>query len=164
MLAPQFDPADLPLRCAAADASADGGVRTVLVEQSRVLVTRRRAGVAMHVAVPMRDYLGVAARVLAGAGGEDRLEVALVHQDHDLDVALYAASHDDELVSRWRRWATALALPLLFERIDGTLVALDRRIGALVAEPPHPRRARVARARLRPRFMHRRRMGQPLGR
>jgi hypothetical protein len=159
--APQFDPADLPLRCAAPDAGADGGTRTVLVERTRVLVTRRRDGMAMHLAVPMRDYLGVAARVLADARGEDRLEVALVHRDRDLDVALYEASDDGEVVSRWRRWAAALALPLLFERVDGTLVALDRRIGALVAAPPLPRRPRVGRTRLRPRFMRRRRMGQP---
>jgi hypothetical protein len=157
------DPAALPLHLRVPDATADGGMRTVLLDADRALVMRRRAGVDMRIAVPVKAYLGVAARVVAAPGGGDRLEIALVHTDPDLDVLLYHAEHDGEIVAQWRRWAAALDRPLLFERVDGSLVALERRVGTVHAAPPLPRRPRVGRDRLRPRFFRRRAAGRPLG-
>jgi hypothetical protein len=159
----RLDPAHLPQSFVAPDDSAEGGVRAVLLEKTRVLVTRRLRGIAMRIAVPIAAYRGVVVRVLAAeAGGEAPLEVALVHDDRALDVPLYRADHDGEVVSQWRRWSGVLGLPLLFERVDGSLVTLEQRIGAIRIERSKPRRRHVSRERLRPRFLRRRRVGRPL--
>lgn len=161
-----FGGANLPLCFTAPDASTDDGVRLVLLDRSRVLVTRRRAGVAMRVAVPVSAYRGIVARVAAtpAADGRERLQVVMVHADHDLDIVLHDAACDSEVVAAWRNWGAVLGLPLLFERADGTEVPVAGRSGGggVAAAETLPRRRHVDRARLRPRFMFRRRMGRPL--
>ncbi|HVV93399.1 MAG TPA: DUF6101 family protein [Hyphomicrobiales bacterium] len=156
----KLDPAVLPQSFVTPDDGAEGGVRSVMLERTRVLLTRRLRGMAMKIAVPIAAYRGVVVRVL-GQGGPAPLEVALVHDDRDLDVPLYRADDDGEVVSEWHRWSGALGLPLLFERVDGSLVTLDRRLGEVRAGRPLPRRPRVSRERLRPRFLRRRRVGRP---
>jgi hypothetical protein len=158
----RLDPAALPQRFRTPDGGSEGGLCDILLEKTRVLLTRRLGGVAMKIAVPIAAYRGVVVRVLAGAVEPPPIEVALVHQDRALDVPLWRATDDRAAVSEWRRWSGALDLPLLFERFDGSLVTLERRSGTVAIGPSHPRRPRVSRERLRPRFLRRRRIGRPL--
>jgi hypothetical protein len=159
-----FAGANLPLCFTAPDAAADDGVRLVLLDRSRVLVTRRRAGASVRLEVPVGAYRGVVARVAAtpSEDGRERLQVVMVHADPELDILLHDAACDGEAVAAWRGWSQALGLPLLFERADGSEIAVGHRDGEVSMKEPLPRRHRVNRARLRPRFLLRRRMGQPL--
>jgi hypothetical protein len=156
----RLDPARFPLRFVAPDATAEGGRRSILLNETRVVMTRQVAGMAMQVVVPVASYRGVTAKVLPGAtSAEDRIRVVLLHNDRALDVSLYEADHDRDVVAEWRRWGEVLGLPLLIERVDGTVVAADER--AATEAPAQPRRHASMVVGRRARFLTRRRPGQP---
>jgi hypothetical protein len=158
----RLDPAHLPLRFAAPDAAADGGERRITLDRSEVLVARHVGRTAMRLKLPMQSFRGVAVRVLPGiVEGCDRVAIVLAHRDRALDVTLYEADHDTDVVAEWQTWAHALGLPLLIEDFNGRLSEPYSRIGALVLGKPRPRRRRSFLAR-RPRFLVRRKGGGPL--
>lgn len=159
-LTSKIDPTHLPIKFDAPDRNADGGARAVELSSERVVMARRLGPVAMRIALPISAYQGVAMRLLPGATElEDRFEVRLVHQDSGLDVPLYEAADDENVIAEWRRWAGALGLPLLLEGADGALIATEKRMGALEISRTLPRRRRSFLSR-RPRFLARRRAGK----
>ena len=121
--------------------------------ERRVVVIRHRgaSNLPLTVKVPIDCYKGVTVDIaVAGSGCLAEVRVLLAHDDPDLEVPLYIADHDDDLVAEWRRWARDLALPLLMRTDAGDVDAMPR-LGQVAIGTPGPRRARRAFLRRRPR-------------
>jgi hypothetical protein len=159
--APKLDPAHLPLCFISPDASADGGERAVTLDIDRVVMARRISDVAMKIALPLSSYRGVAIRLVPGmTEDEDRVAVVLSHVDAALEVPLYAADDDENVIAEWRLWASTLGLPLLMEGMDGHTVAAENRLGEIEVDRPRARRRHSLLSGRRPRFLTRRRTGK----
>lgn len=158
--ATRLDPSSLPLRFAVPDAGADGGERRILLDRGEVMVARQVKRTAMNLRLPMNSFRGVAVRLLPGMeDSADRIAIILAHRDRALDVTLYEADHDADVVAEWQQWAATLGLPLLIEELDGRLSEPYARLGQVKLGTPRPRRRRSFLAR-RPRFLMRRKSGQ----
>jgi hypothetical protein len=138
----RLDPLSLPVSFDAHDIRADGGVRQIELHRERVVLRRALHGMRMAVNVRVRDFLGIALRV-----DDDVQMLALVHRDPSLTIPLCVTSDHDEITTAWHLWSDVLELPLLTEKS---------------AEPaPRRRRHNAIRTR-RPKFLMRRRSGDPL--
>jgi Family of unknown function (DUF6101) len=139
----RLDPLSLPVNFDAHDTRADGGVRQIELHRERVILRRALNGMRMAVNVRVCDFLGVALR-----GTDDAAMIVLVHRDPSLTIPLCVSSDADEIATAWRTWSEIFALPQLPE--------------SQPREPaPRRRRQNAIRAR-RPKFLVRRRRGDPL--
>jgi hypothetical protein len=132
----------LPISFDAHDIRADGGVRQIELHRERVVLRRALHGMRMAINVRVSDFLGVALRT------DDEVQVlALVHRDPSLTIPLCVTSDEEEIATAWQLWSDILKLPLLAEK----------------AYEPAPRRRRHNAIRIRrPKFLMRRRSGNPL--
>jgi len=137
----RLDPHALPVRYHTSDARADGATRTVELYCDRVLVERTVRGIAMRLKVPVSGFLGVSVRRVAEPEGSDAVAVTLEHRDPGLSIPLARSAQEDG-VAEWRRWAGALARPLLVAGPDGALYAVSDSIGALMVGAAGARRRR----------------------
>ncbi len=97
----------------------------------------------MAINVRVRDFLGIALR-----GSEDEAQtLVLVHRDPALNIPLCESADREEIVSAWLTWSDIFALPQLMEDDHAEPAARRRRHNAI--------RAR------RPKFLVRRRPGNP---
>lgn len=108
---------DLRLRpIAAAKGRAD------LWPARRAIVVRHRgaSGIAMSLTVPLQHYNGVSVDLdLSTDGHVRRARVVLSHADKGLEVELFNATDDRDVIAEWRRWARDLGLPMLMRTADG---------------------------------------------
>ena len=139
----RLDPLSLPLRFDAHDVRADGGVRNIELHRERVVLRRAVQGMRMAVNISVRDFLGIALR-----GLDDAQMLVLVHRDPALSIPLGVSSDAEEIASAWQIWSEIFSLPLLPE---------DK-----VREPAARRRRHNAIRARRPKFLVRRRAGDPL--
>lgn len=139
----RLDPLSLPLSFQAHDTRADGGVRNIELHRERVVLHRAVKGMRMAIKVRVSDFLGVALR-----GLDDTQMLVLVHRDPSLNIPLGVSADRDEIVSAWLKWSDIFALPQLMEDIPQEPAARRRRHNAI--------RSR------RPRFLVRRRPGNPV--
>jgi hypothetical protein len=139
----RLDPLSLPLSFPAQDIRADGGVRQIELHRERIVLRRAVGGIQMAVNVRVSDFLGVALR-----GIDDAQMLVLLHRDPSLTIPLGVSSDRDEIASAWKMWSDIFALPQLPE--DQPHEPAARR-----------RRHNVIRTR-RPKFLVRRRAGEPL--
>jgi hypothetical protein len=139
----RLDPLSLPLRFDAQDTRADGGVRQIELHRERVVLRRAVKGMQMAVNVRVSDFLGVASR-----GLDDAQMLVLVHRDPSLNIPLCVSSDAEEISSAWQMWSEIFALPQLPEDT--------------VSEPAARRRRHNAIRGRRPKFLVRRRAGDPL--
>jgi Family of unknown function (DUF6101) len=138
----RLDPLSLPVRFDAHDIRADGGVRQIELHRERVVLRRALRGMRMAINVRVSDFLGIALRA-----DDDVQMLALVHRDPSLTIPLCVSSDHDEIATSWQLWSDILKLPLLAEK----------------ASEPAPRRRRHNAIRTRrPKFLMRRRSGDPL--
>ena len=135
------------------DARAEGGTRHVRVSRSEILILRRFAGVDMRILAPVAAYRGVALSVETARDGGLAFRVSLAHADPDLDVVLAETKDSDAVAADWSYWADYLALPRIAES-DGEM----REVGE--GRTTFARR-RNAVAKRRPRFLARRKCGEP---
>ncbi len=139
----RLDPLSLPLRFDAHDTRADGGVRQVELHRERVVLRRAVRGMRMAVNVRVSDFLGIALRQL-----DDAQMLVLLHRDPSLTIPLCKSSDRDDIAAAWLIWSDIFALPQLED---------------CEAHQPAPRRRRRNAIRWRrPRFLMRRRIGDPL--
>ena len=152
----KLEPMRLPVRHGTSDVPdlADEGL---IPQAERLALAHRFGAVALKITHPLSAYRGVAIRILQGASeADDRIAVVLSHSDCALEVPLYEAEDDTDVIAEWRKWGNALGLPLLMEGTDGRLVAAENRLGEVTVERPRPRRRGSFLSR-RPRFLIRRR-------
>ncbi len=160
--AKKLDPARLPLNFNSPDSAADGGQRAVTLDTDRIVMARRISDVAMKINLPLTAYRGVAIRIVPGAAeDQDRIAVVLSHTDPGLEVSLFEAADDSEVIAEWRKWGATLGLPLVMEGLDGRSIVAESRLGDVAVSRPRPRRARSFLKSRRPRFLTRRRTGTP---
>jgi len=139
----RLDPLSLPVSFHAQDTRADGGVRRIELHRERVILHRAVLGMRMAINVRTRDFLGVALRSI-----DDAQMLVLVHRDPSLTIPLCVSSDSEEIAAAWRTWSYIFALPQLLEDEPREPAARRRRHNAI--------RAR------RPKFLMRRRAGNPL--
>ncbi len=140
--------------CAAPDARAEGGVRTVFLDPQCIRIERVFAGVKMRLAVPVDSYRGV---VLSCEDKADQrlYQVTLAHRDCDFSVVLHEATDWTDVLSIWQRWARFFARPALFNE---ETVQAEKRVRATA--PARQRRRSALLAKRRPRFLSKRRRGR----
>lgn len=156
----KLDPARLSLSFGNPVESAGSDERSV--EAERVALARRIGDAAAKIALPLNAYRGVAIRVVPGmTEEEDRVAIVLSHADATLEVPLYEADDDSDVIAEWRLWGSTLGLPLLMEGFDGRTVAAETKLGEVGVDRPRPRRRYALLAGRRPRFLTRRRTGKP---
>ena len=139
----RLDPLSLPLSFQAHDTRADGGVRKIELHRERVVLHRAVQGMRMAINVRVSDFLGVALRGL----DDEAQMLVLAHRDPALNIPLCVSSDHEEIATAWQMWSDILALPLLTENANCEPAARRRRHSTI--------RAR------RPKFLVRRRLGNP---
>ena len=127
----RLDPLSLPVRFEAHDVRADGGVRSIEIHRERVVLRRALHGMQMAVNIRVRDYLGVALRVL-----DDVPMLVLVHRDPSLTIPLGVSSEPDDIAAVWQMWSDIFTLPLLREEKSREPAARRRRHNAIRARRP----------------------------
>jgi hypothetical protein len=148
------------LRPDRSDPRADGQLRSVSLTRDIVRIDRRLHGIAMRVAVPVRDYRGVALALRPDPSGALSYQLHLLHRDAELSVALDEAVDDQDILADWRLWSRFFRLPALVERQTGVIEEADLTLGALLlGATPNPRRASRSVSKRRPRFLKRRKTG-----
>ncbi len=140
------------------DRRADEGKRHVRVGRRDILISRRLAGIAMFISVPVAAYRGVALDIEPTGDGGASYRLSLAHRDPDLDVVLTETEDGGAVSADWKYWASYLDLPRLAGK-DGELETLDPRIGEVAARGAIARRRNTAVAQRRPRFAARRKTG-----
>ena len=148
--------AQLPAAFDSRDPRADGRSRRVSLGRDRVVIARRLAGVDMRLSVPVADYRGLALSLETKCDGSVFFRLTLVHADVDLSAIVFETEDDVEIVALWRACARDLGLPALVESEPG----LYERADAAGRAPPQ-RRRNATLTRRRPRFLSRRRAGDP---
>jgi hypothetical protein len=117
------------------------------------------SGIPMTVTVPLAHFRGVCADIEIG---DDALpsgfRLILTHDDPDLEIELFRAVDDADIVAAWRALSRDLGLPMLMRTETGDLSSRDR-LGALEVGPVAPRRAPRAFLRRRPKTLRRRKVG-----
>lgn len=136
------------------DARAEGGTRHVRVSRSEILILRRFAGVDMRILTPVAAYRGVALSIETAHDGGLEYRVSLAHADPDFDVVLTETKDSDAIAADWSYWADYLALPRIAET-DGEM----REVSA--GRATFARSGNAAVAKRRPRFLARRKCGEP---
>ena len=140
----RLDPLSLPLSFNAHDTRADGGVRKIELHRERVVLHRAIKGMRMAINVRVSDFLGVALRGL----DDEAQMLVMAHRDPSLNIPLCVSSDHEEIATAWQIWSDILALPLLTEDDDREPAARRRRHNSI--------RGR------RPKFLMRRRLGNPV--
>jgi Family of unknown function (DUF6101) len=139
----RLDPLSLPISFHAHDTRADGGVRQIELHRERVVLRRAVQGMRMSVNLRVSDFLGVALR-----GIDEAQMLVLQHRDPSLTIPLCIGADSQDIASAWLMWSELFGLPQLTE--DET------------SEPTSRRRRRNAIWARRPKFLVRRRAGDPL--
>jgi hypothetical protein len=140
------------------DRRADEGERRIRVTRDHVLISRRLAGIAMLITVPVSAYRGVALDVSAGESGGASYRLSLAHCDPELEVVLAETADSGEIAADWKHWASWLDLPRLAARGDG-LEPLETDFGGDPAKEAFSRRRNSSVVKRRPRFLSRRKPG-----
>ncbi|TAK48360.1 MAG: hypothetical protein EPO23_06910 [Xanthobacteraceae bacterium] len=151
----RLDPHSLPIRFAARDPRADGGIRHIELNRDRVVLRRSLRGIPMALNIRVPDFHGIGLHLLPGEdGGGPLVMLVLEHRDPSLSVPLMVAPEGHDVAALWRGWSEVLALPCL-------TCSLDTERGPLVAGAPTPRRRRRnAIRKRRPSILMRRRPGE----
>ena len=132
-----------------------------ILDRERAIVQRqRRPAPPLTLTVPLASYRGVAVRMEpAGAAGQVRVFVELLHEDPALTLPLIVGDEPEDVAADWQAWGRALKLPLLVIGQDGSVSDPLGDLGGVITGPPKPRRRYSFFAGRRPRFLTRRKTG-----
>lgn len=140
--------------CAVPDSRADGGVRTVYLDQRCIKIERVFDGVKMRLRVPVESYRGVV--LTCEERAEQRLyRVTLAHRDCEFSVDLHAATDWTDVIAIWQRWARFFGRPAIFIEEAG-----QSEMPLPAAAPARQRRRSATLSKRRPRILNRRRPGR----
>lgn len=151
----RLDPFALPVSFAEPPAGKPPGAATSAVLDIDNVVVSRPSG---QLALPLRAYRGIAARMAAG-NGTVRVVLELNHRDPTLTLTLAAADDPADLAADWLAWSRALRLPMLIIDHNGMISRPESMVGAVRTKAPKPRRMHSYFAARRPRFLARRKPG-----
>lgn len=153
---PQDKAPDIRLR----DIAASKG-RASLWPMRRAVVVRHRSacGLSISLTVPFRHYRGVSVALDFSETGEVICaRVILAHADKDLEVELFSAPNDRDVIAEWRAWGRDLGLPLLTRTPHGDEIA-TKSFGVLAIAASKARRAPPTLSKRRSKLSRRRPVG-----
>ncbi|WP_299480449.1 DUF6101 family protein [uncultured Roseibium sp.] len=132
----------------------------IFLDQNRVIIKRRVAGVPVRVVVPSSAFDGVMVRIVPGSSpGNISAALILKHPDSALSITLAETETSDELAVLWSRWAETLKLPMLVCDLGGEVKPIEA-FSATPAAGPAPRRKLRLLTGRRPRFLNKRAPGR----
>jgi len=141
-------------------AANDNGPR----EPAKTVTVRRQlqnSGVAVKIKVPVEEYVGVAVSTHITEDGVLSSAIELVHGDPDLNYRVFEETGNGNVVAEWQNWGKKLRLPLFIRSGDGSLVPYSQQVDGVALGEKTSRRKLAAVAGRRPRFLNRRKPGQP---
>lgn len=128
-------------------------------------VTLRRmleqSGVAIKIKVPVTEFIGVAVATRINDEGVLTSSIELVHSDHELNYRVFEEEGNHNVVAEWQNWGKKLRLPLYIKAGDGAYMPYGQQVDGVVLGQSASRRKLIAEANRRPRFLNRRKPGQP---
>ncbi len=145
-------------RCA--EASNDNGT----LKSVRTVTVRTRlpeSGVMVKIKVPVEEYRGVAISTTISEEGVLSSAIELVHSDETLNYRVFEETGNANVVAEWQNWGRKLRLPLFIRAGDGSLMPYSQRVSGVIVGDDSERRRLAADAKRRPRFLNRRKMGEP---
>lgn len=152
----RLDPHSLPIRFAACDPRADGGIRHIELSRDHVVLRRSLRGIAMALNIRVREFHGIGLRLAPDSeSGRVMAMLVLEHRDPSLAVPLAFVPEDHDIAADWHSWAEALQLPCLMPELPAPAAA----VMPARAEPAPRRRRRNAIKARRPSILMRRRTG-----
>ena len=87
--------------------------------------------------------------------------IELVHSDGELNYQVFAEEGNHNVVAEWQNWGKKLRLPLFIKAGDGNYMPYSQHVDGVMVGNSASRRKLVAEANRRPRFLNRRKPGQP---
>jgi hypothetical protein len=141
---------------AANDNGPKDPVKTVTVR--RML---EQSGVAIKVKVPVTEFIGVAVATAISEEGMLTSSIELVHSDSELNYRVFEEEGNHSVVAEWQNWGKKLRLPLFIKAGDGNYMPYSQHVDGVMVGNTASRRKLVAEAGRRPRFLNRRKPGQP---
>ena len=141
---------------AANDNGPKDPVKTVTVR--RML---EQSGVAIKVKVPVTEFIGVAVATAISEDGVLTSSIELVHADPELNYRVFEEEGNHNVVAEWQNWGKKLRLPLFIKAGDGAYMPYSQQVDGVMVGNSQSRRKLVAEANRRPRFLNRRKPGQP---
>lgn len=144
--------------------SGEAAQAAVVLDRGLATICRRLpSGIPMAMRMPMDIFEGVAVRMVPATEAVDDVTIVLelLHRDPMLSLPLMVTTSMDDVVADWRAWGRILCLPLLMVEPDGSYKPVEARIGCVSVRSVQPRRHRSVLAKRRPRFLARRRVGDP---
>ena len=141
---------------AANDNGPKDPVKTVTVR--RML---EQSGVAIKVKVPVTEFIGVAVATAISAEGVLTSSIELVHADAELNYRVFEEEGNHSVVAEWQNWGKKLRLPLFIKAGDGQYMPYSQQVDGVMVGNSASRRKLAAEAGRRPRFLNRRKPGQP---
>ena len=145
-------------RCA--EASNDNGTQ----KSVRTVTVRKRlpeSGVLVKIKVPVEEFYGVAVRTSITEEGVLSSAIELVHHDETLNYKVFEETGNANVVAEWQNWGRKLRLPLFIRSGDGELMPYSQRVSGVIMGDDSDRRRLATDSKRRPRFLNRRKMGQP---
>jgi hypothetical protein len=134
----------------------DGRVRLCKAARNVRVRHRLASGQAITLNVPLAWYRGVTVDVdIDERAHLNGVRVVLAHADPALEVTVFAAPDDADIVAEWRRWSRDLGLPMM-TRLETGDVPVAVRFGALAIGASAPRRIPRAFLKRRPQALRRR--------
>ena len=141
------------------EASNDNGIR-----KSVCTVTVRKrlpdSGVMVKIKVPVEEFYGVAVATAINEEGVLSSAIELVHHDETLNYRVFEETGNANVVAEWQNWGRKLRLPLYIRAGDGSLMPYSQRVSGVIVGDDSERRRLSADAKRRPRFLHRRKVGE----
>ena len=141
---------------AANDNGPKDPVKTVTIR--RML---EQSGVAIKVKVPVTEFIGVAVATSITEDGVLSSSIELVHSDNELNYRVFEEEGNHSVVAEWQNWGKKLRLPLFIKAGDGMYMPYSQHVDGVMVGSSQSRRKLVAEAGRRPRFLNRRKPGQP---
>ena len=141
---------------AANDNGPKDPVKTVTIR--RML---EQSGVAIKVKVPVTEFIGVAVATSITEDGVLSSSIELVHSDNELNYRVFEEEGNHSVVAEWQNWGKKLRLPLFIKAGDGMYMPYSQHVDGVMVGNSQSRRKLVTEAGRRPRFLNRRKPGQP---
>jgi hypothetical protein len=138
----------------------DNGIKAA-VKTVTVRKQLEKSGVSIKVKVPVHEFVGVAVSTKISEEGVLSSAIELVHGDPDLNYRVFEEVGNSNVVAEWQHWGKKLRLPLYIKAGDGSLLPYSQQVDGVVVGINTARRRLATDANRRPRFLNRRKPGEP---
>ena len=137
------------------------GAASVSISETGIVMRRvLPCGLPMSIALPLRAFDGVAARISETRGGDIAVSLELLHKDAEMCVPLLVSNGLEEAAADWHAWCKTTGLPMVMIDLDGVAKPVENLLGQLNVSEPKERRRSMTLRRRRPRIFMKRKVGE----